>query len=116
MGLVQHSSLICMFKHYACRGQLDDPFGFERCSVSSLVALGVISGVDGVGVSQSMNLIWHRPIHQYVQSCKLLIVIFNAWVRGRKLRILSTSVTLNGRIKTARCEVSSANIKPLCYY
>jgi len=32
-----------------------------RCSVSALVVLGAAMGVDGTGVSQSMNLIWHQP-------------------------------------------------------
>ena len=37
------------------------------CSVSSLVLLGASLGIDGGGVSQSMNLIWHNSIKMQVQ-------------------------------------------------
>ena len=36
------------------------------CSVSSLVLLGASLGLDGGGVSQSMNLIWHNSIKMQV--------------------------------------------------
>lgn len=35
---------------------------FYRCSVSSLVTLGIATGIDSTGLSQSMNLVWHQPI------------------------------------------------------
>ena len=36
------------------------------CSVSSLVLLGASLGLDGGGVSQSMNLVWHNSIKMQV--------------------------------------------------
>ncbi|KAG6867674.1 hypothetical protein C0993_012539 [Termitomyces sp. T159_Od127] len=47
--------------HGACAAYMVDP-----CSVSSLVVLGNATGIDGTGVSQSMNLIWHQPARVYV--------------------------------------------------
>ncbi|KAF8076894.1 hypothetical protein FPV67DRAFT_1473057 [Lyophyllum atratum] len=69
--------------HGACAAYMIDP-----CSVSSLIVLGNATGVDGTGVSQSMNLMWHQPAHL-----------------GMKLRIVSTSVFIHGRVRSARCEV-----------
>ncbi|KAL0581482.1 hypothetical protein V5O48_000525 [Marasmius crinis-equi] len=39
----------------------DMPQMGDRCSVSALVTLGIVAGIDGTGVSQSMVLQWHRP-------------------------------------------------------
>ncbi|KAK0207081.1 hypothetical protein DFS33DRAFT_1273408 [Desarmillaria ectypa] len=58
------------------------------CSVSSLVVLGAAIGADGTGVSQSLNVIWHQPAKM-----------------GTTLRVVSTSVFIHGRIRTARCEL-----------
>ncbi|KAG5644800.1 hypothetical protein DXG03_007622 [Asterophora parasitica] len=69
--------------HGGCAAYMVDP-----CSVSSLVVLGNATGVDGSGVSQSMNLIWHQPARA-----------------GDKLRIVSTSVFIHGRVRSARCEI-----------
>ncbi|THU91053.1 hypothetical protein K435DRAFT_674919 [Dendrothele bispora CBS 962.96] len=69
--------------HGACATYIVDP-----CSVSALVVLGAALGVDGTGVSQSMNLIWHQP-------AKI----------GTRLRVLSTSIYIEGRIRTSRCEL-----------
>ncbi|KAK7453558.1 hypothetical protein VKT23_001443 [Stygiomarasmius scandens] len=69
--------------HGACATYIVDP-----CSVSALVVLGAAMGVDGTGVSQSMNLIWHQPAKM-----------------GTKLRVVSTSVYIEGRIRTSRCEL-----------
>ena len=41
-------------------------YAFCSCSVSSLVLLGASLGLDGGGVSQSMNLIWHNSIKKQV--------------------------------------------------
>ncbi|KAK1225321.1 hypothetical protein PQX77_011739 [Marasmius sp. AFHP31] len=41
--------------HGGCAAYMIDP-----CSVSALVSLGIVTGVDGTGVSQSMSLQWHR--------------------------------------------------------
>ncbi|XP_006456934.1 hypothetical protein AGABI2DRAFT_212153, partial [Agaricus bisporus var. bisporus H97] len=73
--------------HGSCAAYFVDP-----CSSSSLVTLGLLLGIDGTGVSQSMNLIWHRPIYM-----------------GTKINIRSTSVFLTGRIRTARCEIWAGN-------
>jgi len=43
--------------HGACAAYIIDP-----CAVSALITLGRTIGEDGTGVSQSMNLIWHRSI------------------------------------------------------
>ncbi|KAJ3973218.1 hypothetical protein EV361DRAFT_80188 [Lentinula raphanica] len=69
--------------HGACACYIVDP-----CSMSAIVVLGAALGVDATGVSQSMNLIWHRP-------AKL----------GTKLRAVSTSIFIEGRIRTARVEI-----------
>ncbi|KAF8958498.1 hypothetical protein BDZ97DRAFT_1736579 [Flammula alnicola] len=69
--------------HGACAAYIVDP-----CSVSSLVVLGTKLGFDGGGFSQSMNLIWHHPVR-----------------RGTKLRVVSTSVSAKGRVRTVRCEL-----------
>ncbi|KAL1738424.1 hypothetical protein HDZ31DRAFT_51028 [Schizophyllum fasciatum] len=69
--------------HGGCAAYLVDP-----CSVASLIGIGLAVGVDGTGVSQSMNLTWHA-------SAPL----------GTTLRIVSTSVCARGRIRTANCEI-----------
>ncbi|KAF5371138.1 hypothetical protein D9758_004298 [Tetrapyrgos nigripes] len=73
--------------HGACATYIVDP-----CSVSALVVLGAAMGIDGTGVSQSMNLIWHQPAQM-----------------GTKLRVVSTSVYIEGRIRTSRCELWGVN-------
>ncbi|KAH0588185.1 hypothetical protein H2248_006900 [Termitomyces sp. 'cryptogamus'] len=69
--------------HGGCAAYMIDP-----CSVSSLVVLGNAIGIDGTGVSQSMNLIWHQPARI-----------------GASLKIISTSIFIHGRVRSARCEV-----------
>ncbi|KAF8165862.1 hypothetical protein B0H34DRAFT_254120 [Crassisporium funariophilum] len=73
--------------HGACAAYIVDP-----CSVSSLVTLGTFLGIDGTGVSQSMNLIWHSPVRM-----------------GTKLRVVATSMSMKGRVRSARCEVSEVS-------
>ncbi|TRM69198.1 HotDog domain-containing protein [Schizophyllum amplum] len=53
-----------------------------------LVVLGLVSNVNGVGVTQGMNIMFHAPAPL-----------------GTRLRIVSTSVSLGGRVMTARCEI-----------
>ncbi|KAF9035396.1 hypothetical protein BDZ89DRAFT_922989, partial [Hymenopellis radicata] len=62
--------------HGGCAAYLIDP-----CSVSSLVSSGFVTGRDGSGVSQSMNLIWHRPV-----------------LKGTHLRIISKTIFTEGRL------------------
>ncbi|TFK69436.1 hypothetical protein BDN72DRAFT_840406 [Pluteus cervinus] len=69
--------------HGGCAAYIIDP-----CSSSALVVMGRALGIDGTGVSQSMNLIWHQPAHV-----------------GAKLRIVATSMFMHGRVRTARCEL-----------
>ncbi|KIM36045.1 hypothetical protein M413DRAFT_78749, partial [Hebeloma cylindrosporum] len=69
--------------HGACAAYIVDP-----CSVSSLVALGTALGFDGTGFSQSMNLIWHHPVKM-----------------GTKIRVVSTTMSAKGKLRTIRCEV-----------
>ncbi|SJL02613.1 uncharacterized protein ARMOST_05944 [Armillaria ostoyae] len=73
--------------HGGCAAYLIDP-----CSVSALVALGVATGTDGTGVSQSMNLIWHRPA-----------------VQGRQLRIVSNTISMDGRLRSSRSEIQDSH-------
>ncbi|KDQ29777.1 hypothetical protein PLEOSDRAFT_1038800 [Pleurotus ostreatus PC15] len=72
--------------HGACAAYLFDP-----ATSSALVALGLELGIDGSGVSQSMNIIWHKPAS-----------------RGAKLRLISNSIAIQGRIRSARCEIWDA--------
>ncbi|KAF9266098.1 hypothetical protein L218DRAFT_858600 [Marasmius fiardii PR-910] len=69
--------------HGACATYLVGP-----CTMSALGVLGAALGIDGTGVSQSMNMVWHQPAKM-----------------GTKLRVISTSVFINGRIRTSHCEV-----------
>ncbi|KAI0633959.1 hypothetical protein C8Q77DRAFT_1217320 [Trametes polyzona] len=61
----------------------------DNCASFPLVALGLMQGLNGVGVSQAMNVFFHAPAA--IDTC---------------MRITSTSVTLGGRIMTSRCEIS----------
>ncbi|KAJ4490080.1 HotDog domain-containing protein [Lentinula aciculospora] len=53
-----------------------------------LVVLGLVQNVNGVGVTQAMNVLFHSPAP--IGTC---------------LQIKSTSVSLGGRVMTSRCEV-----------
>ncbi|KAK0205167.1 HotDog domain-containing protein [Desarmillaria ectypa] len=53
-----------------------------------LVVLGLVQGVNGVGVTQGMNVLFHSPASL-----------------GARIRIISTSVSLGGRVMTSRCEI-----------
>ncbi|KAG1725347.1 HotDog domain-containing protein [Suillus paluster] len=63
-------------------------FLIDNCCSTPLVALGLIRNTNGVGVTQSMNVMFHSP--SPAGSC---------------LRIISTSVAMGARIMSARCEV-----------
>ncbi|KAJ8585249.1 hypothetical protein M405DRAFT_822088 [Rhizopogon salebrosus TDB-379] len=63
-------------------------FLIDNCCSTPLVALGLIQNINGVGVTQSMNIMFHSPAPA-----------------GSCLRIVSTSVAMGGRIMSARCEV-----------
>ncbi|KZT29495.1 hypothetical protein NEOLEDRAFT_1175176 [Neolentinus lepideus HHB14362 ss-1] len=69
--------------HGACAAYLVD-----LCASTPLVALGVALGVDGTGMSQAMDIVYHTaaPV-------------------GSRLRITATSLTIGGRIMAARCEM-----------
>jgi len=75
------------------------------CSASALVSLGLVLGFDGSGVSQSMNLQWHKPAKMSV-GFPCCVSYTHSTSRGSRLRIVSTTVAYRGRIRTARTEVS----------
>ncbi|KAI3607456.1 Thioesterase [Moniliophthora roreri] len=56
----------------------------DNCCSTPLIVLGLAQNVNGVGVTQSMNVLFHR---------------------GTRLSIVSTSVSLGGRVMTSRCEI-----------
>jgi len=60
----------------------------DNCCSSPLVVLGLLRSVNGVGVTQALNVLFHSPASL-----------------GTCLRIISTSITLGGRIMTSRCEI-----------
>ncbi|KAF8800104.1 hypothetical protein BYT27DRAFT_7263253 [Phlegmacium glaucopus] len=53
-----------------------------------LAVLGLIQSVNGVGVTQSMNVLFHAPAP--IGTC---------------LQITSTSISLGGRVMSSRCEL-----------
>ncbi|KAF5364931.1 hypothetical protein D9758_008180 [Tetrapyrgos nigripes] len=57
-----------------------------------LVVLGLVQNVNGVGVTQAMNVLFHSPAPL-----------------GTVLSITSTSVSLGGRVMTSRCEILDKN-------
>ncbi|KAI0316644.1 HotDog domain-containing protein [Amylostereum chailletii] len=69
--------------HGGCIGYLVD-----NCASTPLVALGLERNVNGVGVTQSMQITYHSPAPP-----------------GATLHIVSTSVSLGSRIMTSRCEI-----------
>ncbi|RDX45568.1 hypothetical protein K466DRAFT_653585 [Polyporus arcularius HHB13444] len=61
----------------------------DNCASFPLVALGLLKNINGVGVTQALNLFFHAPAS--LDTC---------------MQITSTSVTLGGRIMTSRCEIT----------
>ncbi|KAJ7503851.1 HotDog domain-containing protein [Mycena galericulata] len=61
----------------------------DNCASTPLVVLGLAQGTNGVGVTQGMNVLFHAPA-----------------AVGAHLRIASTSISMGGRVMTARCEIS----------
>jgi len=60
----------------------------DNCCSTPLVVLGVVQDVNGVGVTQAMNVIFHAPASL-----------------GTCLHIISTSISLGGRVMSSRCEI-----------
>lgn len=60
----------------------------DNCCSTPLVVLGLVQGVNGVGVTQGMNVLFHSPASL-----------------GARIRIISSSVSLGGRVMTSRCEI-----------
>ncbi|KAF8660492.1 hypothetical protein AX16_001617 [Volvariella volvacea WC 439] len=60
----------------------------DNCCSTPLVVLGLVQNVNGVGVTQSMNVLFHAPASL-----------------GTRLSIESTSVSLGGRVMSSRCEI-----------
>ncbi|KAL4072168.1 HotDog domain-containing protein [Scleroderma yunnanense] len=63
-------------------------FLIDNCCSTPLIVLGLLQNINGVGVTQAMNVLFHSPAP--LGSC---------------LRIVSTSVAMGGRIMSARCEI-----------
>ncbi|KAJ7016556.1 HotDog domain-containing protein [Mycena alexandri] len=61
----------------------------DNCASCPLVVLGLLTGTNGVGVTQGMNVLFHAP----------------AGV-GCTLRITSSSISMGSRIMAARCEIT----------
>ncbi|KAJ7131816.1 HotDog domain-containing protein [Mycena crocata] len=60
----------------------------DNCASTPLVVLGLFQNMNGVGVTQSMNVLFHAPAPV-----------------GSLLRITSTSISMGGRVMAARCEI-----------
>lgn len=60
----------------------------DNCCSTPLVVLGLLQNVNGVGVTQAMSVLFHSPAP-----------------RGTVLRIISTSISLGGRVMSSRCEI-----------
>ncbi|KAF9236188.1 HotDog domain-containing protein [Melanogaster broomeanus] len=70
--------------HGACSALLID-----NCSAMPIALLSLVTtGKAELGVSQSMNVLYHAPA-----------------MTGDRLRIVSTTITLGSRTLTARCEI-----------
>ncbi|KAF8192020.1 hypothetical protein K438DRAFT_1830421, partial [Mycena galopus ATCC 62051] len=59
----------------------------DNCASTPLVLLGVLSGTNGVGVTQGMNVLFHAPAPV-----------------GSLLRVTSSSISMGSRVMSARCE------------
>ncbi|KAK7042104.1 4HBT domain-containing protein [Favolaschia claudopus] len=60
----------------------------DNCASTPLVLLGIMSGQNGVGVTQGMNVLFHAPAPV-----------------GTILRIISSSISMGSRVMSARCEI-----------
>ncbi|KAK7059928.1 4HBT domain-containing protein [Favolaschia claudopus] len=60
----------------------------DNCASTPLVLLGIMSGQNGVGVTQGMNVLFHAPAPI-----------------GTVLRIISSSISMGSRVMSARCEI-----------
>lgn len=110
--------------HGGCAAYIVDPYVFTsfrhitvyrpslRCSMSALVVLGIQHGFDGTGMSQSMNLIWHRAIYgSGFSHLKYNIVsLIHSASSGTQIKIVSTAIYTRGRVRTITCEVSQARL------
>nr|GAT42742.1 predicted protein [Mycena chlorophos] len=61
----------------------------DNCASTPLVVLGLMTGTNGVGVTQGMNVLFHAPAPL-----------------GTILRVTSTSISMGGRVMAARCEIT----------
>ncbi|KAJ7641880.1 HotDog domain-containing protein [Roridomyces roridus] len=60
----------------------------DNCTSTPMVALGLYTNTNGVGVTQCMNVLFHAPAPL-----------------GCTLSIVSTTVAMGGRVMTGRCEI-----------
>jgi acyl-coenzyme A thioesterase 13 len=79
----------------------------RSCSPMPIYILRASTGnTFGVfGVQQSLNIVFHSPGVPYGQMAHQLFFLLNHCVRGDKLRIVSTTLTLGSRARSGRCEV-----------
>ncbi|KAL4247778.1 thioesterase PaaI family protein [Abortiporus biennis] len=63
-------------------------FMIDNCASMPLIALGLLEKRNGVGVSQSLNVLFHSPA-----------------TPGSSIVIESSAIVLGGRVMSARCEV-----------
>ncbi|KAG1807495.1 uncharacterized protein BJ212DRAFT_1387027 [Suillus subaureus] len=80
-------------------------FLIDNCCSTPLVALGLIQNINGVGVTQAMNIMFHSPAPAYVSMANSYCYSLTLITSGSCLRITSTSVAMGSRIMSARCEV-----------
>jgi len=60
----------------------------DNCCSTPLVVLGLLRNVNGVGVTQAMNVLYHSPASL-----------------DTRLKIVSTSISIGCRVMTSRCEI-----------
>ncbi|PFH53490.1 hypothetical protein AMATHDRAFT_137381 [Amanita thiersii Skay4041] len=61
----------------------------DNCCSTPLVVLGLVQNINGVGVTQTMNVFFHSPAPV-----------------GTRLTITSTSIALGKRVMSSRCEIA----------
>ncbi|PFH47122.1 hypothetical protein AMATHDRAFT_50528 [Amanita thiersii Skay4041] len=65
----------------------------DMATVSCIVNYGIATGMDTTGVSHAMNVVYHQPARI-----------------GRKIRIVARTMSMSGRIRTARGEMWDGDV------
>ncbi|KAL0946315.1 hypothetical protein HGRIS_012556 [Hohenbuehelia grisea] len=90
-GMLHGGCVAYLIDKYVYSAPLDSTnafTSFHSCCSTPLVVLGLLQSVNGVGVTQSMNIMFHAP-------AKI----------GTPLSVISTSISLGGRVMSSRCEI-----------